>query len=94
MDKKKWSLGERIKRASNRGDFAAVFMLLPAIFLLAVISIYPFCWLFRYIFYDYNGFTAYFIGFKNFTRMFQDAVFWRSVLHLSLIHISVGRVPA
>lgn len=79
--KEKLSFAERLKRAGSRGDFASVLMLLPAVFLLAVISIYPFCWLFRYIFYDYNGFTAYYIGFKNFTRMFQDAVFWRSVLH-------------
>lgn len=79
--KEKLSVAERLKRAGSRGDFASVFMLLPAVFLLVVISIYPFCWLFRYIFYDYNGFTAYYIGFKNFTRMFQDAIFWRSVLH-------------
>ncbi|ADL04264.1 carbohydrate ABC transporter permease [Lacrimispora saccharolytica] len=79
--KEKLSFAERLKRAGSRGDFASVLMLLPAVFLLVVISIYPFCWLFRYIFYDYNGFTAYYIGFKNFTRMFQDAVFWRSVLH-------------
>ncbi|HCD43281.1 MAG TPA: sugar ABC transporter permease [Lachnoclostridium sp.] len=79
--KEKLSVAERLKRAGSRGDFASVFMLLPAVFLLVVISIYPFCWLFRYIFYDYNGFTAYYIGSKNFTRMFQDAIFWRSVLH-------------
>jgi raffinose/stachyose/melibiose transport system permease protein len=79
--KEKLGVAERLKRAGSRGDYASVFMLLPAVFLLVVISIYPFCWLFRYIFYDYNGFTAYYIGFKNFTRMFQDVIFWRSVLH-------------
>nr|WP_314459199.1 sugar ABC transporter permease [uncultured Clostridium sp.] len=79
--KEKLSFGERLKKSASRGDFSSALMLLPAVFLLAVISIYPFCWLFRYIFYDYNGFTAYYIGLKNFTRMFQDAVFWRSVLH-------------
>lgn len=79
--KEKLSFAERLKRADSRGDFASALMLLPAVFLLVVISIYPFCWLFRYIFYDYNGFTAYYVGFKNFTRMFQDAVFWRSILH-------------
>lgn len=79
--KEKYSFAERLKRANSRGDFASALMMLPAVFLLAVISIYPFCWLFRYIFYDYNGFTAYFVGFKNFTRMFHDVVFWRSVIH-------------
>lgn len=81
MEKKKLSFKERIRHASSRGDFAALLMLLPAVFLLVVISIYPFCWLFRYVFYDYNGFTSYFVGLKNFTRMFEDTVFWRSVLH-------------
>lgn len=79
--KEKLSFGERLKKSDSRGDFSSALMLLPAVFLLAVISIYPFCWLFRYILYDYNGFTAYYIGFKNFTRMFQDVVFWRSVIH-------------
>ena len=79
--KEKRSFKEKVSRAASRGDFAAVLMIMPAIFLLAVISIYPFCWLFRYILYDYNGFKSYYIGFKNFTRMFHDVVFWRSVLH-------------
>lgn len=79
--KKKTGFGEKIKNAVSRGDLASVLMLLPALFLLVTISIYPFFWLFRYVFYDYNGFTAYFIGLKNFTRMFGDTVFWKSVLH-------------
>lgn len=79
--KKKTSFAEKIKNARSHGDFASALMLLPALFLLVTISIYPFCWLFRYICYDYNGFTAYFIGLKNFTRMFEDTVFWKSVLH-------------
>lgn len=79
--KNKLSFTQRVKQARSRGDVAAALMMLPAVFLLITISIYPFFWLFRYIFYDYNGFNAYFIGFKNFTRMFQDTVFWKSVLH-------------
>ena len=75
------SFRERIAKASARGDFAAVFMMLPAVILLAVMSIYPFFWLFRYICYDYNGFNAYYTGTRNFTRMLQDTTFWRSVLH-------------
>ena len=56
----KLSFRDRIARANSRGDFAAVFMMLPAVILLVVMSIYPFFWLFRYICYDYNGFNAYF----------------------------------
>ena len=58
----KLSFRDRIARANSRGDFAAVFMMLPAVILLVVMSIYPFFWLFRYICYDYNGFNAYFTG--------------------------------
>lgn len=79
--KNQLSFTHRVKQAESRGDFAAALMMLPSVFLLITISIYPFFWLFRYMFYDYNGFNAYFIGFKNFTRMFQDTVFWKSVLH-------------
>lgn len=77
----KMSLGEKLKRARNRGDFAATLMLLPAIILLVVVSIYPFFWLFRYVCYDYNGMTAYYTGSRNFTRMLSDTTFWSSVLH-------------
>lgn len=56
-------------------------MLAPALFFLFVCSIYPFIWVLKYVFYDYNGFKAYYIGLRNFTRAFQDRIFWRSVLH-------------
>ena len=77
----KLSFRDRIARANSRGDFAAVFMMLPAVILLVVMSSYPFFWLFRYICYDYNGFNAYFTGARNFMRMLEDETFWRSVLH-------------
>ena len=77
----KLSFRDRIARANSRGDFAAVFMMLPAVILLVVMSIYPFFWLFRYICYDYNGSNAYFTGARNFMRMLEDETFWRSVLH-------------
>ena len=40
----KLSFRDRIARANSRGDFAAVFMMLPAVILLVVMSIYPFFW--------------------------------------------------
>lgn len=79
--KDKYSLREKFSRARDRGDFAAFFMMLPAVFFLCVMSIYPFLWLFRYVCYDYNGFKAYFTGSRNFMRMLEDETFWRSVLH-------------
>jgi len=56
-------------------------MLLPSLFLLVVVSIYPFLWLIRYVAYDYNGFAAYFTGLDNLKRAFADTTYWASVLH-------------
>lgn len=78
---KKSGFMEKMKCAKNRGDFAAALMLLPSVILLIVISIYPFCWLFRYVCYDYNGITSYYTGSHNFLRMLSDTTFWSSVGH-------------
>ena len=56
-------------------------MLLPTIFFIVVMSIYPFAWLLRYVFYDYNGFKAYYVGFDNFKRVLTDRIYWNSVIH-------------
>ena len=69
------------KKLRRKENIAAGLMLSPAVILLIVTSIYPFFWLFRYVLYDYNGFSAYFTGFDNIKRAFTDVVFWKSVLH-------------
>ena len=56
-------------------------MLTPSTILLAVCSIYPFIWIFRYVCFDYNGFTATYTGSRNFMRMLSDKAFWGSVGH-------------
>jgi len=70
----------RKMRLKESGGLAAGLMLTPALIFLCVCSIYPFVWIFRYIGYDYNGFTARYVGTANFTRMFSDTTFWSSVL--------------
>jgi raffinose/stachyose/melibiose transport system permease protein len=65
----------------DEGKASAWLMLLPSIFLLVITSVYPFIWLFRYICYDYNGYTAYFTGAHNFYHMLSDGIFWSSVAH-------------
>ncbi|WP_124067150.1 sugar ABC transporter permease [Clostridium sp. E02] len=80
MNSKK-SLGQRFKKSWDRGDIPMWLMLLPTIFFILVMSVYPFAWLIRYVFYDYNGFKAYFIGFDNFKRLTTDGIYWKSVLH-------------
>lgn len=79
--KKNLSFAERLKRAKNKGDIAAGLMLLPAVIMLLVVSVYPFCWIFRYVCYEYNGLTATYTGMHNFERMLTDTTFWQSVLH-------------
>ena len=73
--------GRTIRRKKEDGGLAAVLMMSPAVLMLIITSIYPFFWLFRYILYDYNGFTAYFTGLYNLQRMFTDTVFWACVGH-------------
>lgn len=80
MNTKK-SMGQRLKKSWDRGDIPMWLMLLPTIFFILVMSVYPFTWLIRYVFYDYNGFKAYFVGLANFKRVGTDVIYWSSVLH-------------
>ena len=79
--KKNLSFAKWLKCAKNKGDIAAGLMLLPAVIMLLVVSVYPFCWVFRYVCYEYNGLTATYTGMHNFERMLTDTTFWQSVLH-------------
>lgn len=70
------------KRTKSKGSNLVTWLMLsPALFLLVVVSIYPFLWVFQYIMYDYNGFSKYFVGFDNIKRVFTDTLFWQSVIH-------------
>lgn len=56
--------------------------LLPSVVLTAALGIYPLIWVLRYMFYDYAGYgQELFIGLDNFRRLFQDDLFWESVLN-------------
>lgn len=72
---------QKFKRGLNNGDVTKWIMLAPTIFFIIVLSIYPFVWICKYVFYDYNGFKAYYIGMNNFKRVFADKIYWNSVLH-------------
>lgn len=69
------------KKRFTRDSLSAMMMLMPSLLFLCLCSIYPFVWMVKYSFYDYNGFTATYTGTRNFTRMMGDTAFWRSVLH-------------
>ncbi|MDD6788979.1 MAG: sugar ABC transporter permease [Lachnospira sp.] len=66
-------------KASGKEKVSAILMLLPSTILLAVCSIYPFIWMFRYVCYNYNGFKATYTGTANFSRLASDSTFWKSV---------------
>ena len=67
------------KKKFNSNSISPILMLLPSTLMLIVCSIYPFIWIFRYVTYNYNGFTATYTGSANFTRMLSDKQFWSSV---------------
>ena len=67
------------RKKFSTNSLSAFLMLLPSTLMLVVCSIYPFIWIFRYICYNYNGFTAQYTGMQNFNRLFKDKIFWRSV---------------
>ena len=68
-------------RLKESGGVASWVMLAPSLIFLAVCSIYPFVWIFRYVLYNYDGIPAHtrFTGMRNITTMFADAKFWSSV---------------
>lgn len=69
-----------VGRKKHSKDYAsAILMLIPSTIMLLVCSIYPFVWIFRYVCYNYNGFTAQFTGMANFNRLLKDKIFWKSV---------------
>jgi raffinose/stachyose/melibiose transport system permease protein len=71
----------KVKRKVDwRENVSAGIMLSPAVLMLIICSIYPFVWIFRYVNYNYNGFTAIYTGSQNFNRMINDQQFWKSVI--------------
>jgi len=75
---KKYKNRRTLKSIDGAGWSVAA-MLAPALVFLAVCSIYPFLWIFRYVCYNYNGFVARYTGMRNFTMMLRDSKFWSSV---------------
>jgi multiple sugar transport system permease protein len=62
--------------------FIALLFVLPALINFALFRYYPMIWSFRASLWDYSllgGFKEY-VGFDNYTRLFQDKYFWSSML--------------
>ncbi len=81
---------ERIRTGIYEGDITVWMMILPTLILFLATSVYPFYWIFRYVFFDYNGYKAYYVGWYNFERLLGDSTFWNSVLHT--LEYAVGKL--
>ena len=71
------------RRRFNKDTVSIYMMLFPSFFLFVCISVYPFMWAVRYVFYSYDGLTKpYFLGFENFVRAFtRDKILWKGVIN-------------
>lgn len=81
-----------VSRANKKDRLVILSMLIPSIVLFLVISVYPFSWVFKFVFYQYDGFTKpNFVGLENFVRIFtRDTMFWDSVLNT--FHYAIGKL--
>lgn len=82
-----------VKKAKRRGDFlTAIPFMLPALIGLAVFVVAPGIRGIYLAFTQYDVFSEpVFIGFDNFTRMFQDELFWNALwVTLEYVLINIG----
>ena len=70
---------EMSRRDNLRAQIRPWLFLLPALLFLSVYLIYPVVETFRLSFFDKNGQT--FVGFSNYTWLFQDPAFLRSIVN-------------
>ncbi|MBP3359298.1 MAG: sugar ABC transporter permease [Clostridia bacterium] len=78
---------KRPRRKRNFGQWfedigSTYVMILPTFIMFIILTLYPMFWVFRFMFYEYDGVSkAVFVGFDNFVRMFtRDQAWWSSVL--------------
>lgn len=72
------------KKRIIRENLRSYSLLLPNLILFLVFSVYPVLWTLKYVFYRYGGFASSapkFVGFDNLIRVFQDEVYWKSVVN-------------
>lgn len=80
-----------------KGQKLAIFVgLLPALLIYLGIAVIPIAISVYYSFMNWNGLSAMtFVGFDNFKLIFNDSVFWKSVVNNIIIMVSgiFGQVP-
>lgn len=73
-----------------KDSLPAYILMLPALLLFALFTIFPIIWAVRYCLYDYDGSSvALYVGFDNFEKLFtEDKYYWlswgRTLLYASL----------
>lgn len=84
MIKEKCEIDSGRRKKVLKWNLESYSFLLPNLLLFLLCSIYPLMWTFKYVFYQYGGIgTAEpkWVGFANLIRVFQDEVYWKSVIN-------------
>ena len=76
------------KKSFRRSGFEGLIWIAPAFVLMLIFSYYPPVDAFYHSLTNWNGTTASWIGLKNFTRLFQDTLFWRSCWTMVVLTLS------
>lgn len=76
------------KKSFRRSGFEGLLWIAPAFVLMLIFSYYPPVDAFYHSLTNWNGTTASWIGLKNFTRLFQDTLFWRSCWTMVVLTLS------
>lgn len=67
-------------KQKNQNRMGIVLFLLPAMFLFIAFFVFPICFVGGMSFFDWDGITNKgFVGFQNYSKIFGDKVFWRSL---------------
>lgn len=84
--------GEPMKRSGRRTFM--ILCLAPAVVLFTLFMLYPAGSIFVISLYKWGGYSANktFVGLSNFSKLFQDAVFWRSFANTVFLIVTVTAV--
>lgn len=85
ISKNKRNTNNGIKSAKKMEAAQSYAMISPQLIGFIVFSLYPILWVLRYVFYDYDGVNATFVGLENLIRAFKDISYWKTVVNTFII---------
>jgi len=70
-------------------NFKSFLFIAPAVTIFAVFYIFPFFYIFKLSFFEWNGIspTMFYVGFQNFKELMTDGIWWNSMGHAVYITI-------